>query len=129
MVRLFQVGAGSGGIHVLDSLARDLRITHVTIVDHDWYETENVSRHLLPAGSDRQLKVHLVVDWLYERRPDLNVEPLPINLCDSAHRSKIEQAVADCDIGVCAVDNETAKFHFDALMRSACKPWTLGEEA
>jgi len=28
---------------------------------------------------------------------------------------------------VCAVDNEAAKYAFDALMRAAGKPWTLGE--
>ena len=31
------------------------------------------------------------------------------------------------DFGVCAVDVEPAKFHFDALMRKFAKPWTLGE--
>ena len=32
-----------------------------------------------------------------------------------------------CDIGICAADNEPAKFHFDMLMRRHQKPWTLGE--
>ena len=31
------------------------------------------------------------------------------------------------DIGVCAADNEPAKYHWDALMRRHAKPWTLGE--
>jgi molybdopterin/thiamine biosynthesis adenylyltransferase len=126
MVRLFQVGAGSGGIHVLDCLARDPRITHVTIVDHDRFDSHNVERHLFEPSLKNQLKVDLVVDWLRERRPDLVVEPIAANLCDSAAR-KIEQAVAQCDVGICAVDNETAKFQFDAFMREAGKPWTLGE--
>jgi hypothetical protein len=34
---------------------------------------------------------------------------------------------ASADIGICAADNETAKFHWDALMRRHAKPWTLGE--
>ncbi|HEV3202870.1 MAG TPA: ThiF family adenylyltransferase, partial [Gemmataceae bacterium] len=33
----------------------------------------------------------------------------------------------DADIGVCAADNETAKYHWDQLMRRHGKPWTLGE--
>jgi molybdopterin/thiamine biosynthesis adenylyltransferase len=40
---------------------------------------------------------------------------------------EIEVAVASADLGVCAADNEPAKYHFDALMRRAGKPWTLGE--
>src|SRR5207248_11474891 len=30
-------------------------------------------------------------------------------------------------IGVCAADNEPAKYRWDALMRRLGKPWTLGE--
>jgi hypothetical protein len=30
-------------------------------------------------------------------------------------------------VGICAADNESAKYAFDALMRAAGKPWTLGE--
>ena len=36
-------------------------------------------------------------------------------------------AAASADIGVCAADNEPAKYHWDALMRRHGKPWTLGE--
>jgi molybdopterin/thiamine biosynthesis adenylyltransferase len=127
MVRLFQVGAGSGGIHVLDCLARDSRITHATIVDHDRFDSHNVERHLFGPSPNNQLKVELVVEWLRARRPGLVVEAIAANLCEIAQQRKIKQAVAQCDVGVCAVDNETAKFHFDALMREAGKPWTLGE--
>src|SRR5262249_32520364 len=31
------------------------------------------------------------------------------------------------DVGVCAADNEPAKFHWDSLFRRNRKPWTLGE--
>src|SRR4051812_41534826 len=128
MVRIFQVGAGSGGIHVLDSLARDERITHVTLIDHDWYLPHNVTRHPFsaPAKTD-QLKVQMAADCRHERRPALLIEPLPLNLCDTEHQRKIEQFVADSATRVCAVDNETAKYHYDALFRHAGKPWTLGE--
>ena len=42
-------------------------------------------------------------------------------------QADIEEAATDADIGVCAVDNEAAKYHWDALMRRHQKPWTLGE--
>src|SRR5207237_3639183 len=41
--------------------------------------------------------------------------------------AELGAAIAAADVGVCAVDNEPAKYHFDALMRRHDKPWTLGE--
>jgi hypothetical protein len=60
-------------------------------------------------------------------RPELDVRVLQCDLLDPAHAAEIDAAARAADIGVCAADNEKAKFHFDALMRSAAKPWTLGE--
>src|SRR5207247_6675469 len=52
---------------------------------------------------------------------------LDCDLLDPAYATRIEVAARGADIGVCAADNEPAKLHFDALMRRAGKPWTLGE--
>jgi len=46
---------------------------------------------------------------------------------DPSRQGEIEAAVKSADLGVCAVDVEPAKFHFDMLMRKFAKPWTLGE--
>src|SRR5262249_25034481 len=43
-----QVGAGSGGMPVLDMLARDRRLTRVTLIEPDVYKPHNVERHLFP---------------------------------------------------------------------------------
>jgi len=52
MAHLVQVGVGSGGIAVLDALARDERITRVTLIEPDVYKPHNVYRHLFsPALS------------------------------------------------------------------------------
>src|SRR4029077_6548566 len=74
-----------------------------------------------------QAKAVLAEQWLRERRPDLHVRLLPCDLLDRERRAESEEAVRACDLGVCAADNEPAKFHFDALMRRHRKPWTLGE--
>jgi molybdopterin/thiamine biosynthesis adenylyltransferase len=124
---LIQVGAGSGGMPVLDLLCRDPRLTHVTLIEPDVYKRHNVERHLFPLTAVGQTKAELAVDWLRERRPDLDVRALACDLLDPAMQEGIEQAVAEADIGVCAADNEPAKFHWDALMRRHRKPWTLGE--
>ena len=127
MAHLIQVGAGSGGMPVLDVLCRDPRITRVTLIEPDVYKRHNVERHLFPLSAVGKSKAELARNWLLERRPDLVVELLPCDLLDPNQQDAIETAVANCDLGVCAADNEPAKYHWDALMRRHGKPWTLGE--
>src|SRR5262245_27464677 len=127
MAHLFQVGAGSGGMPVLDMLAQDRRITRVTLVEPDVYKEHNVERHLFPRSAVGKLKAVLAQQWLRERRADLETSVVIADLMDPARQEEIEAAVAASDIGVCAADNEPAKYHFDLLMRRHGKPWTLGE--
>ncbi len=127
MAHLLQVGAGSGGMPVLDVLARDPRVTQVTLIEPDVYQAHNVVRHLFPADAVGQLKARLAEGWLRERRPDLEIRVLAVDVTDPAHQVEIGRAAAAADIGVCAADNEPAKYHWDALMRRHGKPWTLGE--
>jgi molybdopterin/thiamine biosynthesis adenylyltransferase len=127
MAHLLQVGAGSGGMPLLDMLCRDPRITQVTLVEPDIYKAHNVHRHLFPPAAVGQSKAELARRWLRERRPELEVTILTCNLLDPDAQPAIEEAAAACDIGVCAADNETAKYHWDALMRRQARPWTLGE--
>jgi molybdopterin/thiamine biosynthesis adenylyltransferase len=127
VVHLLQVGAGSGGMPVLDVLGRDPRVTRVTLVEPDVYKPHNVVRHVFPPAGVGELKAVLAERWLKERRPDLDVRVRTWDVMDPAHAAEIDAAAAECDLGVCAADNERAKFHFDALMRRHGKPWTLGE--
>lgn len=127
MAHLLQVGAGSGGMPVLDMLCRDARITRVTLIEPDVYKPHNVERHLFPPAAVGEAKAVLAKHWLRERRPDLVVDLLPCDLCDPAQQAAIDAAAANCDLGVCAADNEPAKYHWDALMRRHGKAWTLGE--
>jgi molybdopterin/thiamine biosynthesis adenylyltransferase len=112
---------------VLDMLCRDPRVTRVTLVEPDVYRAHNVERHLFPLGSVGESKAKLAKQWLKDRRPDLKVRLLECDLLDPAEQGGIEEAVANADLGICAADNEPAKYHFDALMRRHKKPWTLGE--
>jgi molybdopterin/thiamine biosynthesis adenylyltransferase len=127
MAHLLQVGAGSGGMPVLDILASDPRITRVTLIEPDIYKPHNVERHLFPPSAIGEPKAATARRWLTERRPDLRVEVLECDLLDEAVQDRIQEATAEADVGVCAADNEPAKYHWDALMRRHNKPWTLGE--
>ena len=55
MAHLLQVGAGSGGMPVLDMLCREPAITHVTLIEPDIYKPHNVDRHLFPPEADPPL--------------------------------------------------------------------------
>lgn len=127
MVRIFQVGAGSGGMPVLDLLAQDPRVDHITLVEPDVYQAHNVERHWFPRSAIGQPKAQLAKDWLLERRPEIGVDLIEGDLLDPSLRETLDAAIACANVGVCAVDNEPAKYHFDSLMRRHGKPWTLGE--
>ena len=127
MAHLIQVGAGSGGMPVLDMVGRDPRVTRVTLIEPDVYKPHNVERHLFGLADVGRPKAELARRWMRERRPDLDVRVMLCDLCDPARQGAVEEAVAAADVGICAADNETAKYHFDALMRRHGKPWTLGE--
>src|SRR5436305_9703005 len=73
VAHLLQVGAGSGGMPVLDMLCRDPRITCVTLIEPDVYKPHNVERHLFPLSAVGEPKAELAERWLTERRPDLTI--------------------------------------------------------
>src|SRR5262245_23047557 len=127
MAHLIQVGAGSGGMPVLDMLCREPHITRVTLIEPDIYKPHNVERHLFPPAAIGEPKAEWAERWLKERRADLTINTTCGDLLDPSLQPTIEQAAASADIGVCAADNEPAKFHWDALMRRHGRPWTLGE--
>jgi molybdopterin/thiamine biosynthesis adenylyltransferase len=127
MSHVFQVGAGSGGIAVLDFVARDPRVTRVTLVEPDVYKPHNVYRHLFPPSATGQLKVELAAEWVHAIRPDVTFESLVADITDPNKQAEFARVASECDLGVCAADSEPAKFAFDALMRAAGKSWTLGE--
>jgi molybdopterin/thiamine biosynthesis adenylyltransferase len=126
-MHLFQVGVGSGGMVVLDLLARESTLDRVTLIDPDLFLPHNVHRHIFPRSSVGRLKVELAAEWLRERQPDLQVMPIAADLTDPSKQDEFRRIAAECDLGVCAADNEPAKYAFDSLMRSHGKPWTLGE--
>src|SRR5215203_3936097 len=115
MAHVFQVGAGSGGMVVLDLVARDPGVTRVTLVEPDVYKPHNVYRHLFPASAVGRPKGELAAEWVRGFRPDLPVGVVAADLTDPARQAEFARLAAECDVGVCAVDNEPAKYAFDAL--------------
>src|SRR5215204_5998626 len=99
MSHLFQVGAGSGGIVVLDLVARDPRVTRVTLVEPDTYKAHNVYRHLFPPAAVGRLKAELAAEWVRERRPDVIVDAVAADLTDPGRIDDFRHYAEGCDLG------------------------------
>ena len=104
MAHVFQVGAGSGGMPVLDMVARNAAVSRVTLVEPDVYKPHNVARHLFPPSAVGELKANLAERWLRERRPDLDVRLLVCDLMAPEWQARIEEAARSADIGEARVD-------------------------
>jgi molybdopterin/thiamine biosynthesis adenylyltransferase len=127
MAHLVQVGVGSGGMAVLDLVARAAGVTAVTLIEPDIYKPHNVERHYFGPAAAGEFKAELAEDWLRRLRPELAVRTLICDLMAPEAQADIAAVVAAADLGICAVDQEPAKYHWDGLMRRHRKPWTLGE--
>jgi hypothetical protein len=126
-MHLFQVGLGSGGMIVLDLLMREPMISRLTLVEPDHYESSNASRHLFQPSCHGKLKIDLAIEWLQQQRPDIQIDRFAVKLEDPEQHPELIDLARKCDLGICAVDSEIAKYHFDSLMRISQKPWLLGE--
>ena len=127
MVRIILVGAGSGGMPVLDLVCRDQRVTGVTLIEPDVYKPHNVARHVFASDGIGEAKADLAAAWLRGRCPQVEVRTINGDLLDPALAGEIEKEAKLANMGICAADNEPAKFAWDALMRRTRLPWTLGE--
>jgi molybdopterin/thiamine biosynthesis adenylyltransferase len=127
MAAIIQVGVGSGGMAVLDLVIREPQVTEITLIEPDRFEADNVGRHLLGYTGVGRAKVELAAEWVRDHRPDIEIRTLSTDLCAGKSSAAIDEIAARADIGICAVDNETAKYAWDDLMRRHTRPWTLGE--
>ena len=127
MAHLVQVGLGSGGMSVIDMLVRDMRISKVTLIEPDILKPHNLPRHLLGSHNVGKTKLLSAVKWLKDRNENLEIIAIEAFLQDPEKQDLINNAIKGADFGVCAVDNEEAKYHWCSLMRQHGIPWTLGE--
>src|SRR6188472_3031695 len=100
-MHILQVGAGSGGMAVLDLVARDPHVTRVTLIEPDVYKEHNVYRHFFPLSAVGRLKAELAAEWLRAFRPDLAVETVVADITDPAKQAEFARLAGECDIGIC----------------------------
>src|SRR5688500_4832383 len=100
-MHIFQVGAGSGGIVVLDLVCRDSRVRAITLVEPDVYSPHNVHRHLFPDSAVGRGKAELASEWIHQRRPDARIHTIIADLTDPARAQELTAAIDACDFGIC----------------------------
>lgn len=127
MIHIVQVGLGSGGMSVIDMLVRDNRVSKVTLIEPDLLKTHNLPRHLLDVSCVGESKLQCAVKWLKNRNDKIEIVPIEGYVQDPEKQVQINEALQGASVGVCAVDNEEAKYHWCNLMRKNRIPWTLGE--
>lgn len=127
MAHIIQVGLGSGGMSVLDLVLKDPRITCCTLIEPDEFKPHNLQRHLFGADAVGKLKVDHAREWIINRRPDVKVNCIPALLQECQWEDLLSGEACGSVFGICAVDNEAAKYYWCSLMRKHQIPWTLGE--
>jgi hypothetical protein len=127
MFHLIQVGLGSGGMAVLDMVLKDQRISKCTLIEPDVFKQHNLQRHLFGIDALGFSKAKKASDWVKNRRPDLDLQVFSSTLQECSKEQVFQPDSNEIPIGICAVDNEPAKYHWCSWMREQNVFWTLGE--
>ncbi|MSR30285.1 MAG: ThiF family adenylyltransferase [Gemmataceae bacterium] len=127
MAKVIQIGLGSGGMAVLDMLLRFPGLDSLALIEPDILETHNLERHLFTSQAVGKPKLDTALEWVRTRRKDIEVQGFPCWLEDANYRNDLEKVMDGCAAGICAVDNDNAKYLWCSMMRKHKIPWTLGE--
>lgn len=127
MFHLVQVGLGSGGMAVLDLVLKDPRITKCTLIEPDVFKQHNLQRHLFGMDALGVSKAKKAAEWIQNRRPDLDLRVFSSPLQECSKGLVFLPDTKMVTVGICAVDNEAAKYFWCAWMREHKISWTLGE--
>lgn len=122
--RVMVVGCGALGNEVLKHLAL-MGVGHVTVVDFDRVETDNLSRSVLFSTADAQqgrYKVEAVADRLRQMAPDMAVQTVCGDIAYDVGLGLIRQM----DVIIGCVDNRWARYCINRLAMRAGIPWVDG---
>lgn len=122
--RIMVVGCGALGNEVLKNLALS-GVRHLTIVDFDRVEPDNLSRSVLFSRQDAQqgrYKVEAAADRLIQMNPDIEVHPV----CGDIAYDVGLGLLRSMDVLIGCVDNRWARYCINRLCMRAGIPWVDG---
>lgn len=120
--RVLIVGCGSGGGNVALQLVMS-GIRHLTLIDKDVLETENVIRHVCGLRYVGQRKVDALADVLRDRNPSVSVTMLD---SDVMQYDSLDEAVGDAAVVVLATDNEPSRYRVNESCVRQRTPFVVG---
>lgn len=133
-VRLVAAGLGSVGSKTVESIVRTSRaadagfaLEHVTLLDRDVLEDDNLVRHEALPGEVGLTKVDLMVRRLAGLAPDVEVEALEGSVFDADLAAPLDAAVARADVVVASFDNAPALFRLGELCARHGTPLLVAE--
>ena len=120
--RVLIVGCGSGGGNVALQLVMS-GIRHLTLIDKDVLEAENVIRHVCGLRYVGQRKVEALADVLRDRNPNVSVATLDV---DVMQFDGLEETVQDAAVVVLATDNEPSRYRVNETCVRQRTPFVVG---
>jgi|SoiMethySBSTD1v2_1073268.scaffolds.fasta_scaffold76636_3 ThiF family protein len=100
------IGVGSIGSAAAEALAA-YAVGHLALIDPDRLLQHNLARHRAGGRQLGRHKVHAIADQLAQRFPDLEVDPLPLNVVDDA--DVMRPLVARGDLVLVCADGVTPR--------------------
>jgi molybdopterin/thiamine biosynthesis adenylyltransferase len=116
------IGVGSIGSAVAETLAL-AGIGEIALIDHDRLEQRNLARHRLTDTDLGRYKVLAMRDHLTTRVPNINIDPVTINII--AETDVLRPIAANVDLIVCAADGVAARRTANHVARRAQTPLVL----
>ncbi len=122
--KVMVVGCGALGNEVLKNLVL-MGVRHITVVDFDHVEADNLTRSILFTMNDARLKrrkVDVVAERLHALNPDTEVQTIYGDIAYDVGLGIIR----DTDVIIGCVDNRWARYCINRLCMRAAKPWVDG---
>ena len=122
--RVMVVGCGALGNEVLKNLVQ-MGVRHITVVDYDTIEPDNLTRSVLFTRDDALQRRHKV-DVVAERLTAMNSDVEVTTICGDIAYDVGLGLVRNMDVVIGCVDNRWARYCINRLCMRAGKSWVDG---
>ena len=120
---LVVAGAGGNtGSHLLPHLARMPEISHLTLVDPEFYEPSNLAVQCIDSIDIDRPKVSAQAEKLRRIRPGLGDSGLQV-IALQERIEDVPRGLLNCDLIVSCLDSKAARQHVNEIAWRLKKPW------
>lgn len=117
------IGLGSFGSNISVELAK-AGVGHFVLVDFDFLELHNLSRHQCGINDLGRFKTKAVRDLILQKNPYAKVETHEVSVIKKFQL--LHTLMAKCDLVICTTDNNTSRFAINQAAIKLQKPVIFG---